>query len=565
VRNSRGFGLGNTLVVIGVASTLAFTVAAGSMVHLNFSTRVSNGEQAQNLAESALAEAAARVLSDPLFGTKRVKDAAVIVEGQRGVGRVTFNQTEARDWGMAYSTNNLEGSNPIVGFDLDRPVPKAAMQLVGQATVGGVTRTVETVIYIPPFPYAIASAGPFRSTGKLEVGAVGSIASVDSLSELDASNLLAAHLASNGTGKQALVLGPDSHITGDVRAAGEVALDPGAQVAGEVRANTDPVQIPKENVRTYDPELLGKPNIQKILGDSLVQPALNGFAKRVGNLFVSNGLKLDNGVLFVDGDVTINGGIQGSGALFVTRNLSVNGSSAMSTDNTVAVMAGGNVSLIGNGTGNSAFQGLLYTEGSFKAKQISLMGVFIQNNPNETVEISDSRMIYVPEYSTVEVDVGKPTFSLADSNILLDAHGKPYKHGEWGKQGPVAFDAHPVASGGWDLTDPNEEGVKHFDSIAEMAVYIEDYWDDGKHKKHHRESLYGLDANGQKVSYRLKGNPKVEKLAAYLTTALVGAKPLETVAGTVGGVLNPQQHIEVDPSRFLALKERARVLYWKAR
>jgi cytoskeletal protein CcmA (bactofilin family) len=567
MKSRRGFSLGNTLVVIGVASTLAFTVAAGSMVHLNYTTRVSNGEQAQNLAESTLALAIEKLFKTPTFGTNRAQEANVVLLRNGGVGRLTFNQTMARDWEMPYSTNNLEGSNPVTGFDLERPIPKASTQLVASATVGGVRRTVEAVLYVPPFPYAIASAGPFRSTGKLEVGAVTSVASVQNLAELDPSNLLAAHLASNATGSQALVLGPETRITGDVRAAGQVELDKDAHIGGEVRSGSDPVSIPKENVATYDPELLGKPNIQFVDTATVDNPTFSGFAKRVGDLTVSNGLDLDNGVLYVDGNVNVHGGVQGSGALFVTKNLSITGSSTLSTDNTVAVMAGGDVSIVGSGSYSSSFQGLLYNEGKFFAKQISLMGVFIQNNPNATVEIQDAKLIYAPEYSSVDINVTAgpaPPVDLTKGNIKMKKDGDGFKPEDpYGSSGPVIFEAYPVTTGGWELADPNDKTVTWYKDYAAMRKAFADRWNAYYLDRNKRELLGIAKKTGEIITYGISSSDET-KLGPALDAQLNGVAPRPPASST----LMPKrtgEEITLDPSRFLSMKDRTRVLYWRAR
>lgn len=576
----RGFGLGNTLLVVSVVSTLAFTVAAASLAHLNYTTRVSNGEQAQNLADSTISLAIERLLTTADFGANRASDASLELKGDRGVGRLSFNQTVARDWGIDYSTNNLEGSNPVLGVDVQRPIPKAATQLIATATVGGVSRTVETVLYVPPFPYAVACAGPFHSTGRLEVGAVNQLASIQSLTELDPARLLAAHLASNAVGEQAMVLGPESIIRGDVRSAGQIQMDNTVEIDGEVRSGSDPVSIPKENVASYDPELLGKPNLQILTPGTVAAPTYQGFAKVTGDMTVDNGLRLDDGVLFVNGNLVVNGGLQGSGALFVTKNLTITGSSTLSTDNTVAIMAGGDVSMVGGGSYSSAFQGLMYTEGNFTARQISLMGVFIQNNPNATVEISDAKLIYAPEYSSVTVNVANTSpadFSLANANIFLDRHVHEFRYGDdWGDHGPVVFEAYPITSppGAWQLVDPNSKQILTLPSYDALRDQIVAIWNaapksNNTGKKNEGGVLKGLlNAGGDELGYvvtPIDDDSKRQKMYDALDAQLAGLQPREAGNSSMAPPRDPVDQVKVDPSRFMSLKDRARVLYWRAR
>ncbi|MFN8608077.1 MAG: hypothetical protein U0931_11140 [Vulcanimicrobiota bacterium] len=97
MKRRRAFSLGNTVVVIAVASTLAFTIAAASLSHLNYSNRVSNGIQAQNIAESVMALATEKLLDEKQehLGELRETSSSLSYSINGGQGVLTFNKQQA--------------------------------------------------------------------------------------------------------------------------------------------------------------------------------------------------------------------------------------------------------------------------------------------------------------------------------------------------------------------------------------------------------------------------------------------------------------------------------------
>lgn len=554
-----GFSLGNVLMVITILATLAFTVAAVSLNHLNFTQRTLNRHEAQRAAESTIALALKELFADARYGEIRKATNSIEYRSQRGaLGHLTFWPDQAGPWKVDRSTNNLSGTNPTEGYDSTRPIPPAAVQLVALGSYRGVSQRVETVIYMPPFPYAIASAGSFTSTGGLEVGALNDTGEVDDLTLIDSEDLVSAHVVSNSSDSKALSLGPDSLITGDVRSHGGIILDPKAVVHGQVRTNSDAVTIPKENVRSYDPLLLGKPNLQKLSTGSLNAPLLEGFVRRAGDLVVTNGLHLENSVLYVEGNLEVQGGIEGSGALFVTGNTHIAGVSQLTSDNSVALMGAGNVTIDGSDKESSHFQGMVYSEGDFLANHINLLGVFIQNGPGHSVQINNSRMISTPELAEMKVNVLPAPPSLASGNIYLKKDGKAWDPKKKpGKDGPIIFDAYPVSSGGWELADPSTGNIYSVPNYAALQVKLMEVL---KSSKTHQ----GVNDKGQPKTYKIKKDIKQKDLNAALDTLLAGVVPR---AASTTQVVTPglkAEVIELNPSRFLSFKDRMRVLYWRS-
>ncbi|MFN8607050.1 MAG: hypothetical protein U0931_05940 [Vulcanimicrobiota bacterium] len=567
-RRTTGMGLGNVLLVVTLLALVAFTVAALSLSHLNYSQRTLNSHEAQRVAESTLALAIRELARDSRFGEIRLADKVVEYRSPNGgVGHLSFWPETAAGWGVDLSTNNLSGTNPVEGFDRLRPVPAFSAQLIASASYRGVMRRVETVIYVPPFPYAIASAGPLVSTGGLEVGALTQGTDVEDVSTIESQDLVSAHIVSNSGGSQALSLGPGSIITGDVRSHGGVLLDPKAVVHGQIRINSDTVSIPKEEVASYDPQLLGKPNLQLLTPGTIKAPNFEGFVKSPGSLRVSGGLVLDNSVLYVDGDLEVSGGVQGSGALFVTGNTHISGASDLSTDNSVALMTQGNVTLDGSDADSSHLQGMIYSEGSFKASRIDLLGVFIQNNPEGKVEIDDSRLVSMPELSQMQLQINSPSPPLTGGNIYLDRDGNPFPPNKKpdGK-GPIIFEAYPVSGGGWELADPNTNTVYSVADYAALQAKFAQVWSDLVQKKGRgRGRLRGLNKDGRTKFFSAK-RVSAAKLAASLDAILGGGVPPRAPAASA--IVLPgatSQSLDLNPSRFLSFKDRIRVLYWRSR
>ena len=314
---------------------------------------------------------------------------------------------------------------------------------------------------------------------------------------------------------------------------------------------------------SYDPEASGKPNLQKIPPGSNVSPVIEGFAKCTGDLNVSGGLKLDGGVLYVDGNLNVDGGIRGKGALFVTKGLKLYGSTQMETDNKVAVLAGGDVTIFGSGQESSLFQGMLYNEGSFTAQHITLMGVFIQNKEGAPVEISDSSLYYQAGQSKLDVSIkstGPPDLSKGNLHIkpilgiLTPILG----------QSEAVFEAYPVSTpaGHWELVDPNSRQIISLPSKAAVLTEVKKIW-----------NASGSSTSGGLLGYGSDGKatvlvvPQLPLIGDLLFSAqfdqLNGVAVRQPGASQM--LPNSTEKIVVDPSRFLSLKDRVRLLYWRAR
>ncbi|MBN9414223.1 MAG: hypothetical protein J0I12_02235 [Candidatus Eremiobacteraeota bacterium] len=567
MKRTQAFSLGNTVVVIAVASTLAFTIAAASLNHLNYSNRVANGQQAQNIAESTLALVTEKLLNDSDakkrdLGSTHEASATFTYQLNGGQGVITFNPGQAADWKMPYSTNNLGGDNPVAGNDPSKPIPKHSAQLIARGTIGGVTRQVECVLYIPPFPYAVATAGPFQSDGKLIIGALNE--ALKDGQKPAPEEILKANLASNSRDPKALVLGKDSRVSGDVRSVGGVETDKTVYIGGRVRPGEDPIQIPKESVTKYDPDNAfdpatgtyhPRPGLQTMPAVSN-SPTVSGFSKCRGNMTVTGGLDLKGGVLYVQGSATIEGGIRGKGALFVENNLTLTGATNLKTDNQVAVLSGGDVSIIGSGQESSLFQGLLYNEGSFKAQQITLMGVLIQNKESAVTNITDAALYYQSSQGKLEMVVNGAV-DPSKGNISINALGL----GATGAvTGSAVFEVYPVTSaapnGPWEVVDPNTRQIYSVPNMAAVHTKVKELWDGST-----SGGLVGVGEGGSGLIVL----PTNILSGAFWTNYQNDIKDIPPRSPGDSKMLSKDEKFTLDPSQLLTRKDNVRLLYWKAR
>lgn len=382
----RGNSLMTTLVFLAVVATLGFALAGLSVQHLSAASARENRQQALLLGRSAVSLAIARLMkSQPAPGVLQST-----LPGSRpgAVGLLTFENNQ----GMAWSTNNLQGDTAVAGWQ-GRSVPRHAALLIGEGRSGGVVRRVEALLAMPPYPYAVASAGPVDArNGVVIAGLPAGYAQLNP--DTSGVRLMPADMLSNDLGTQAIYLGAGTRVTGDVKAAGTVRLDPAAQIEGQVTNGAARESIPNIDLLAYDPQTGSAPFTTLTAPPPAV--AMSGAFRHQGDLTCTEGLNLEAGVLYVDGDLDVTGGLAGKGMIVCTGNLTVNGQTDFQSGNGLAVLTGGNLKVTGSGPAGSFFQGLLYTKGSFEADRVTVVGTMIaaSTNPNPRVLLNDARVIY---------------------------------------------------------------------------------------------------------------------------------------------------------------------------
>jgi len=399
--------LGATLLVAAIAMVLGFSMAGLGFFHTTSSVAQANSLRARNLAESAVSRAIERILDAPTFGTASHADYArpVVVEGDgedRGV--LAFDPAVASRESIPQSLNRLGEEDGVDGWQ--RPVPPDSIYLVGVGRSGGVERKLEVLLYVPPFPYVVCSSGSVAAEGGLRVAAVDDprllLGGFDALPREE---ILPGHLSSNSSAEEAVHLVGESLVTGDVLASGGITLDRRAVVRGAVRPHSDPVELPVIDVSRLDPAAQGRQDYQTV-GTVEGGARLSGFNRAPGRVTVDGDLVMDGAVLYVGEELVVKGGLKGKGLVAVNGPVTVLGGTSLAAENQAALVAAGNVGLYGNDRLGSSFQGLVYAEGTFQARQITLAGTFIANGRSASISLQDTDLVQLGAYTRVEVPVG---------------------------------------------------------------------------------------------------------------------------------------------------------------
>ena len=366
------------------------------------------------------------------------------------------------------------------GFDgpaawSDGRVPPNSVHLVAVGRRLNAEYVAEALIFFPPFPFALASSGKLSASGRLEVLGAESMDQVDEVTLEDSNG---GDIASNSPDSDAVVLSSEAKVTGDVRALGGAQLN-GMQPEGELLlgeesdipavgvhrpSGTTPASDATIYVDDYDPDKFSDGLSLTMTPGSAQAAPLEVLGKRVkvvasgGPLQLSQGVTLDDGVLYVEGDVVISDGLKGMGAVVATGKITVNGPAAVTSDLT-ALVSGNGVTLDGQGIGRSKFQGLVATKGDFKANSATIAGAFVSSGDNpqarleSTLQLEDVRAVYTPEATEMNIVVH------VELKAMLDV-GEGSRDGD-GEIGLLAPNGTFYSfTGGPNLTDDEREAHK---------------------------------------------------------------------------------------------------------
>lgn len=415
---NRGSSLVSVLLVASLCVILAFTVAGVSISHLGVANRLENAQVARLNAEAAAHHLIGLICENPKLGTPQgpaSQSLSFEVALNGGVGRATF---DSRAYDMPPCLNNLSSDRAVSGWK--RTLPPHSMQIISQGIFRNEVRTVESILIIPPYKYALATTGEFRSDGGLRVLGVESLDDLSKgLEEIPKDKIKPGHLASNSektaSDDPAIDLKADSAnpvlITGDALAVGSLRCDSAfVTIEGAPRGGSEPAVIPQLDIDNYDPALM-KTGYQTLSNGTFASSMNVTSAVRLhGDLSVQGGLNLDDGYVFVDGNVNIEGGVHGKGMIVSTGNVSVHGRASLAAADSVGLAAKGDVELIGQAASQSqmngnTFRGVIYTEGDFKASGLQLVGTVLGNkkgSKGSEMNLTNVNLIHHP--GSIDVD-----------------------------------------------------------------------------------------------------------------------------------------------------------------
>lgn len=535
----RGNSLLTTLVWIALIVCLAFGLAGLTVSHLSSVNYQNNRQQAKRMARSVVSTAVARIMQDTDFGKTAKPSGLLRVQLEGAVGRLSFE----KDQGVPYSTNNLEQPNSTHGSE-GQAVPKNSVYLIGVGTSGGVTQRVTAILAVPPFPYAIAASGSVEARGGLTIGALPSLPDGPIP---DTSTFLPADLLANQSGSQSVFLGSDTHVSGDVRSAGDIVLDPGAapdsiQVKGQLRSNSAPEKIPTIELSHYDPLINGSqfnPLNQAVYGNG--QTKLSGINRREGPMTVREGLFLDGANLFVHGDLIVLGGLTGKGVLVVDGNVTISGQSDFDSSNGMAVLSSHDFRISGSDPSGSYFQGLVYTEGSFNADKVTLVGSLVAAGEPKPVTLTDTRVFQLPPPAQPDPGPGTPTPPAPTTDPPFTAYAR---------SGSGTMASFTITNRNHlsvvIQSNPPQSLELPYASVAEFQTF---YQTDTRLLDFFHQHSFGPDINIQGT--------------LSLCTQYVIDHPPPGGPGNPGPSGQPAAIRLMDPSSFLKLSERIRIVMWK--
>lgn len=402
-RPATGMTIGTVLLLVTVGSLAIFTMVAMAFFHLRFSSAVVNQRSARNMAESALATALVKVWNDNDFGTARDEGEFLHLTSstdEAAEAFLAFNEEKATALGVPFSTNNFQSGASVEGGN-GRSVPDSAVHLIALGVCRGSRYRAEVLYYIPPYPNAMASTGPVISTGGLLVAGVPSVERATELiapAGLDPNKLEPGHIVSNSPLSQAVLVGPNSQVRGDVAAVGGITVNPAAEVLGEVRPNSREQKVPDFNVDQIFTKLAGLKSKDTLTASTLPgNSVLDYFTEAENSLTVQGDLLLDGGVLYCRQNLLVRGRVTGHGAIICLGDVKIESGADLTANDQVALVAKGALELQGASKNSQFFSGLVYSEKEISASNITIIGSAVVNgNAHSELHLDNVSLVKSP-------------------------------------------------------------------------------------------------------------------------------------------------------------------------
>lgn len=425
MKNRRGLALGTVLAVMAALAVVLFVAVSASLSHLSFSRAAANSEHARNLADAAIAQAMDElVASDYTLGTSGAGEIVVTIPGlDDAEGRLSF--ADSGVFSGKQSTNNVAEDNQLVG-GFARTVPGRTIHLVARGRVGTTVQWMECLYHRPPFPDGLIATGPvlaraLQLSGIRREGAYtgGDPAAIPE-EETIPGNLFGNSASGFTPTGPSVTVSQNSEITGSVGSVSSIDVDGSSQVDGEVVPGSEARPMPELDV-------LGKiallePNAIPINGshggDLTLDP--DWFSVANGDLSVSGDLDLQGSALLVKGNLTVGRAVTGTGAILVDGDVQIgDGGTSVVTNDQLAIGCTGDFRLEASAPEDNYFKGLVYCEGDFQARDITVVGATVVNGKNGaagSAQLENVRFVYSP--GAVELELQPPKGKERDDHTL---------------------------------------------------------------------------------------------------------------------------------------------------
>ncbi len=368
------------IAILMLTALLLFLTLTTGIQHYQFASNLDQRARARDLAESAIYLTLAELCRNPNFqGTITVPAAGLTPDGE---GHLSFDTATAHGWHIPASSNNLQGLTSLPGDG--RSVPRTAAYLVAYGRSGGQKLQIETVFARPPFPTGLAAQGPVllesvRLWGEPPDQVPAQPPTPDPWEP--------ANVFTNRTGATALTLDPACTIFGNALAGGEIVLRPGAVVRGEVHAHSAQRTIPHLDIPAMWTNLSQFQGIIPFLPGE----TLETFCVLNNSLSVSTDLKLNGGVLAVNGNLDVSGKISGRGFVLATGNVTAGAGVDLVPDDRLALLAGNDLRLLGAGR-SYYLSGLIYAKGVVDCQDLTVHGALIQDDDSHAKTVTLRRV-----------------------------------------------------------------------------------------------------------------------------------------------------------------------------
>ena len=414
---NRGFGLPGVLLVFLVFSIFLCVLIGANSSTLSVMRRNEGAVLARSAAESVLSKAIMELRQNPNYGQNG--ETLTFNRGRNdGLAYLSFGDGTFGERKVPRSVNNLDNAENVRSADGEL-IPARTVRLVAQGRFGTQTRTVAIDLHVPPYPYAVATEGTFESGGDLSLTGISP----------ETGEEVPGHLVTNGDTGTALCLGPNTNVSGDLISVGGIVLaNSEISVDGEVRPYSKSQNIPRIDIRQYDPRLLESSiGLSEVDTSFLNSPSFQGMVLRDGDLLLSGDVMLDGCLLFVDGDLEMSGTLQGRGALVCTGRVAMSGVQNVVTDNEIAMLVGGDLWVRGSGVNTSKLQGLIYTEGDVDIQNTTIQGALLsQSNGTDTpsVTMRKAAVLHDPALTKFSSSIGFQDLNQQNSVLIaLDDEG----------------------------------------------------------------------------------------------------------------------------------------------
>jgi cytoskeletal protein CcmA (bactofilin family) len=356
-RKNRGMALISTFMFVGLLFIMAASMVVTSRNRVFTGVSQYHQSQAFYLAESGLVRSMAALETD--LSWPGVTDATI--DGMPGTYTVTFGNDKFG------SVNNIGGITTKDGYRGPSSVPVNSAVLIVQANVSGQQYVLEALVdgqgSIGFMSDAILASGKIQAHGDFHI---------DGISSLDDDAPVDGSIQSNMSSGDDLITwsgGGLAEISGTVGTSGSTSSAinmPGANMGGTELNSV-------HNIPSYDIDAEISSNSGSspgfVDGDTTTLGA--GKYKISGDEVVNGDIVLQDGAeIYVDGNFTINGSIEGNGTVWVSGNTTLKGDSSVTTghnDENVSLYVKGNVKLTG-------FEGTKYMQ-SLDAETQQLLAI----------------------------------------------------------------------------------------------------------------------------------------------------------------------------------------------